>query len=118
MGSMTSGNKYKPDPYNTITRSDRNISVKGKYNVPDTGVSLVGDIGDVRMKNTRDLNVPQYDYKETIKDIMRAKPYSVGIEYAPNENRNINLRYDDQGNMYLRGEQKFAKGGLSYLMGF
>jgi hypothetical protein len=118
MGSMTSGNKYKPDPYNTITRSDRNISVKGKYNVPDTGVSLVGDIGDVRIKNTRDLNVPQYDYKETIKDIMRAKPYSVGIEYAPNENRNINLRYDDQGNIYLRGEQKFAKGGLSYLMGF
>ena len=58
------------------------------------------------------------DIKETIKDIMRAKPYSVGIEYAPNENRNINLRYDDQGNMYLRGEQKFAKGGLSYLMGF
>ena len=91
--------------------------VKGKYNVPDTGVSLVGDIGDVRMKNTRDLNVPQYDYKETIKDIMKAKPYSVGIEYAPNENRNINLRYDDQGNVTLRGEARFAKGGLGYLMG-
>jgi hypothetical protein len=116
-GLMTGGKSYQANPYNKITGSERNFSVRGKYNVPDTGVSLLGDIGDVRMRNTQNINAPQYNYKETIRDVMRAKPYSVGIEYAPNQNRNINLRYDDQGNVTLRGEYKFAKGGLGYLMG-
>jgi hypothetical protein len=117
-GLMTEGKNYQANPYNKISGSERNVSVRGKYNVPDTGVSILGDIGDVRMRTNQNINMPQYNYKETIKDVMKARPYSVGIEYAPNENRNINLRYDDQGNIYLRGEQKFAKGGLSYLMGF
>ena len=116
-GLMTGGKSYQANPYNKITGSERNISVRGKYNVPDTGVSIVGDIGDVRMRTNQNINVPQYNYKETIKDVMRDRPYSVGIEYAPNENKNINLRYDNQGNLSLRGEYKFAKGGLSYLMG-
>jgi len=42
---------------------------------------------------------------------MRLNPYSVGIEYAPDQNKNINLRYDDQGNVTLRGEARFADGG-------
>jgi hypothetical protein len=116
-GLMTGGKSYQANPYNKITGSERNISVRGKYNVPDTGVSIVGDIGDVRMRTNQNINVPQYNYKETIKDVMRDRPYSVGIEYAPNENKNINLRYDNQGNLSLRGEYKFAKGGLSYLIG-
>jgi hypothetical protein len=117
-GLMTGGKSYQANPYNKITGSERNISVSGKYNVPDTGVSIVGDIGDVRMKTNQNINVPQYNIKETIKDVIRDRPYSVGVEYVPNQNRNINLRYDNQGNILLRGEQKFAKGGLSYLMGF
>jgi hypothetical protein len=116
-GLMTGGKSYQANPYNKITGSERNISVRGKYNVPDTGISIVGDVGDMRMRNTQNINAPQYNYKETIRDVMRAKPYSVGVEYAPNQNRNINLRYDDQGNVTLRGEYKFAKGGLGYLMG-
>ena len=111
MGSMTSGNKYKPDPYNTITRSDRDFTVRGKYNVPNTGISLLGDIGDVRSRSRVNIDVPQYDYKETFKDVMRLNPYSVGIEYAPDKNKNINLKYDDQGNVTLRGEARFADGG-------
>jgi hypothetical protein len=117
-GLMVGGKSYQANPYNKITGSERNVSVRGKYNVPDTGVSIVGDIGDVRMKTNQNINAPQYNYKETIKDVMRANPYSVGIEYAPNQNRNINLRYNSDGSISLRGEQKFAKGGLSYLMGF
>jgi hypothetical protein len=116
-GLMTGGKSYQANPYNKITGSERNISVRGKYNVPDTGVSIVGDIGDVRMRTNQNINVPQYNIKETIKDVMKDRPYSVGIEYAPNENKNINLRYDNQGNLSLRGEYKFAKGGLGYLMG-
>ena len=116
MGAMRSG-KSTPDPYVKVNTADRNISVRGRYNVPDTGVSLVGDIGDIRMRNTQNINVPQYNYKESIRDVMRLNPYSVGIEYAPDQNRNINLRYDNQGNVSLRGEYKFAKGGLGYLMG-
>jgi hypothetical protein len=117
-GLMTGGKSYQTNPYNKITGSERNISVRGKYNIPNTGVSIAGDIGDVRMRTNQNINVPQYNIKETIKDVMRDRPYSVGVEYAPNENRNINLRYDNQGNVTLRGEAKFAKGGLSYLMGF
>jgi hypothetical protein len=117
-GLMTGGKSYQANPYNKITGSERNVSVLGKYNIPDTGVSIVGDIEDVRMRTNQNINVPQYNIKETIKDVIRDRPYSVGVEYVPNQNRNINLRYDNQGNLLLRGEQKFAKGGLSYLMGF
>ncbi len=113
---MSSG-KSTPDPYVKINTADRNFTVRGKYNVPDTGISLLGDIGDVRMKTNQNINVPQYNIKETIKDVMRANPYSVGIEYAPNQNKNISLRYDDQGNVTLRGGARFSKGGLGYLMG-
>jgi hypothetical protein len=116
-GLITGGKNYQSDPYTKLSGSERNISVRGKYNVPNTGVSLLGDIGDVRIKSDRDVNVPQYNYKESIRDILKANPYSVGIEYAPDQNKNINLRYDDQGNVMLRGEYKFAKGGLGYLVG-
>jgi hypothetical protein len=116
-GLITGGKNYQSNPYTKFSGSERNISVRGKYNVPNTGVSLLGDIGDVRIKSDRDVNVPQYNYKESIRDILKANPYSVGIEYAPDQNKNINLRYDDQGNVMLRGEYKFAKGGLGYLVG-
>jgi len=116
-GLITGGKSYQSDPYNKITGSERNLSVRGKYNVPDTGVSLTGDIGDIRTRNTQNINVPEFNYKEKIRDVFRVNPYSVGIEYAPDQNRNINLRYDDRGNVSLRGEYKFAKGGLGYLMG-
>ena len=116
-GLMTGGKNYQANPYNKISGSERNVSVRGKYNVPDTGVSVSGDIGDVRMRNTQNINAPQYNIKETIRDVIKERPYSVGVEYAPNENRNINLRYNSDGSISLRGEAKFAKGGLSYLMG-
>lgn len=116
MGAMRSG-KSTPDPYSKISTSDRNFTVRGKYNVPDTGISLTGDIGDIRSRSRLNIDVPQYDYKETFKDVMRLNPYSVGIEYAPDKNKNISLRYDDRGNVTLRGEARFAKGGLGYLMG-
>ena len=117
IGNIRSG-QSTPDPYVKINTADRDFTVRGKYNVPNTGISLLGDIGDVRMRTNQNINVPQYNIKETIKDVIRDRPYSVGVEYAPNENRNINLRYDNQGNVTLRGEARFAKGGLSYLMGF
>lgn len=116
MSAMSSG-KSTPNPYTKIDTANRNFTVRGKYNVPNTEVSLVGDIGDIRARSTQNINVPQYNYKESIKDVMRLNPYSVGIEYAPDRNKNINLRYDDRGNVSLRGEYKFAKGGLGYLVG-
>ncbi len=116
MGAMSSG-KSTPNPYVKINTANRDFTARGKYNVPDTGISLLGDIGDVRNRANVNINVPQYNYKENIKDVMRLNPYSVGIEYAPDQNRNINLRYDDQGNVTLRGEARFAKGGLGYLVG-
>jgi antitoxin component HigA of HigAB toxin-antitoxin module len=116
MGGMRSG-QSTPDPYVKINTADRNFTVRGKYNIPDTGISLLGDIGDIRSRSRVNIDVPQYDYKETFKDVMRLNPYSVGIEYAPDQNKNINLRYDDRGNVTLRGKARFAKGGLGYLMG-
>jgi hypothetical protein len=117
LGNRSSG-QSTPDPYVKINTADRDFTVRGKYNVPNTGISLLGDIGDIRSKSKVNIDVPQYNYKETFKDVMKVNPYSVGIEYAPDKNKNINLKYDDQGNVTLRGEARFAKGGLSYLMGF
>jgi hypothetical protein len=116
IGAMRSG-KSTPDPYVKINTADRDFTVRGKYNVPNTGISLLGDIGDIRSKSKVNIDDPRYNYKETIKDVMKLNPYSVGIEYAPDQNRNINLRYDNQGNVMLRGEARFAKGGLGYLVG-
>jgi hypothetical protein len=116
IGAMRSG-KSTPDPYVKINTADRDFTVRGKYNVPNTGISLLGDIGDIRSKSRVNIDDPRYNYKETIKDVIRLNPYSVGIEYAPDQNRNINLRYDNQGNVMLRGEARFAKGGLGYLVG-
>ena len=116
IGAMRSG-KSTPDPYVKINTADRDLTVRGKYNVPNTGISLLGDIGDIRSKSRVNIDDPRYNYKETIKDVMKLNPYSVGIEYAPDQNRNINLRYDNQGNVTLRGEARFAKGGLGYLVG-
>ncbi len=115
-GIMKSG-QFTPDPYVNVKTADRDFSVRGKYNVPNTKISLLGDIGDVRNRAKVDINVPEYNYRETIKDVMRANPYSVGVEYAPDQNKNMNLRYDDQGNVSLTGKYKFSKGGLGYLVG-
>lgn len=115
-GLMTEKN-YQPNPYNKISGSERNISVRGKYNVPDTGVSIYGDIGDARTRSTQNINAPEFNQKETIRDVFKANPFSIGIGYAPDENKNIDLTYDDRGNVMLRGKYKFAKGGLGYLMG-
>jgi len=65
-GLITGGKNYQADPYNKITGSERNISVRGKYNVPDTGVSIVGDIGDVRMRTNQNINAPQYNKVQNI----------------------------------------------------
>jgi hypothetical protein len=116
IGNMRSG-QSTPDPYVKINTADRDFTVRGKYNVPNTGISLLGDIGDIRSKSKVNIDAPQYNYKETFKDVMKVNPYSVGIEYSPDKNKNINLRYDDQGNLTLRGEARFAKGGLGYLVG-
>jgi len=116
IGNMRSGQSTS-DPYVKINTADRDFTVRGKYNVPNTGISLLGDIGDIRSKSKVNINMPQYNIKETINDVMKANPYSVGIEYAPDKNKNINLKYDDQGNLTLRGEARFAKGGLGYLVG-
>ena len=115
-GIMKSG-QSTPDPYVNVKTADRDFSVRGKYNVPNTKISLLGDIGDVRNRAKVDINAPEYNYRETIKDVMRANPYSVGVEYAPDQNKNMNLRYDDQGNVSLTGRYKFSKGGLGYLVG-
>ncbi len=115
-GIMKSG-QFTPHPYVNVETADRDFSVRGKYNVPNTKISLLGDIGDVRNRAKVDINAPEYNYRETIKDVMRANPYSVGVEYAPDQNKNMNLRYDDQGNVSLTGRYKFSKGGLGYLVG-
>jgi hypothetical protein len=85
---MRSG-QSTPDPYVKINTADRDFTVRGKYNVPNTGISLLGDIGDIRSKSKVNIDVPQYNYKETFKDVMKVNPYSVGIEYAPDKNKNI-----------------------------
>mgnify|MGYP003334234574 CR=1 FL=1 len=68
-------------------------------NVPESGIYLTGNVGDTRSTMTRDVNVPQYDIKETVRETIKDRPYSVGVGYSPDENKDINLTFDDKGNV-------------------
>ena len=140
-GRMTSGSNT-PDRYTKIKTDERDFSVRGKLNVPGTPLSLTGGIGDIRFKENVDFNVPEYNYKENIKNVMKVNPSSIGAEYklGPNslisgsrdsiDGRNtynlgykygpvsIDYRDSPQGkDVMAKFKTYFSQGGLGYLMG-
>lgn len=136
--------QYSPDEYQNISTMNRNLGVRGKLNIPDTGISLLGSMGDVRSSSKNKLNLPfnpmtgeAEPYSETMKDVYKESPYSIGAQYNPpgtdqlfsalyNKGGGYNLGYN-QGpinvsytsnpglgnNIMLRSQYNFADGGLA-----
>jgi len=140
-GRMVSGSS-NPNRYVKVKTDERDFSVRGKFNVPGTPLSLTGGIGDIRYKENVDINVPEYNYKENIRNVMKANPSSIGAEYklGPNslisgsrdsidgrDTYNLGYKYgpvsidyrdSPQGkDVMARLRMPFSKGGLGYLMG-
>ena len=87
--NITTG-KYSPDEYQNISTMNRNLGVRGKLNIPDTGISLLGSMGDVRSSSKNKLNLPfnpmtgeAESYSETMKNVYKDSPYSIGAQYTP-----------------------------------
>jgi hypothetical protein len=141
-GRMVSGSS-NPNRYAKVKTAERDFSVRGKYNVPETSLSIKGGIGDIRFRENVDINVPEYNYKENIRNVMRANPSSIGAEYklGPNslisgsrdstdgrDTYNLGYKYGpvsidyrdspEGKDIMARLRMPFAKGGLAYLMGF
>ena len=85
--NITTG-RYSPDEYQNVSTMNRNVGLRGKYNVPDSGIALLGSIGDVRSSSKNKLNLPfnpmtgeAEPYSETMKNVYKESPYSVGAQY-------------------------------------
>ena len=145
--NITTG-RYSPDEYQNVSTMNRNVGLRGKYNVPDSGIALLGSIGDVRSSSKNKLNLPfnpmtgeAESYSETMRDVYKESPYSVGAQYNPkgtdqlfsalyNKGGGYNLGYN-QGpvnvsytsnpglgnNVMLRGQYNFADGGVANFRG-
>ena len=141
--NITTG-QYSPDEYQNVSTMNRNVGVRGKLNIPDSGIALLGSIGDVRSSSKNKLNLPfnpmtgeAESYSETMRDVYKDSPYSVGAQYNPkgtdqlfsalyNKGGGYNLGYN-QGpvnvsytsnpglgnNVMLRGQYNFADGGVA-----
>jgi hypothetical protein len=69
---------------------NRNVGLRGRYDVPDSGIALLGSIGDVRSNQNVKTNLPfnpmtgeASPYSEIRKDVYKDSPYSVGAQYNP-----------------------------------
>jgi hypothetical protein len=136
-------NKNDPDPYTDVNTLRRELSIRGKYNVPGTPLSLTGGIGDIRDRANVTINDPEYNYYKKLKLVDRQNPYSIGAEYklGPDslisgsrdstdgrDTYNLGYKYGpvsidyrdspEGKDIMARLRMPFAKGGLAYLMGF
>ena len=87
--NMVTG-KFSPDEYQNISTMNRNLGLRGKLNIPDSGISLLGSIGDVRSSSQNKLNLPfnpmtgeAEPYSETMRNVYKDSPYSIGAQYNP-----------------------------------
>ena len=141
--NMSTG-KFSPDEYQNISTMNRNVGLRGKLNIPDSGIALLGSIGDVRSSSQNKLNLPfnpmtgeAEPYSETMKNVYKESPYSVGAQYNPqgtdemysalyNKGGGYNLGYNKGpvnvsytsnpglgNNVMLRGQYNFADGGVA-----
>ena len=127
--NITTG-RYSPDEYQNVSTMNRNVGLRGKYNVPDSGIALLGSIGDVRSSSKNKLNLPfnpmtgeAESYSETMRDVYKESPYSVGAQYNPkgtdqlfsalyNKGGGYNLGYN-QGPVNVSYTSNKTKSGIS-----
>jgi len=87
--NMVTG-KYSPNEYQDVSTMNRNLGLRGRYNIPNSGIALLGSIGDVRNNQNVRTDLPfnpmtgeASPYSEMRKDVYKDSPYSIGAQYNP-----------------------------------
>lgn len=105
--------KFSPNEYQNVSTMNRNVGLRGKYNVPDSGIALLGSIGDVRSNQNVKTNLPfnpmtgeASPYSEMRKDVYKDSPYSVGAQYSPKGTDEMYSALYNKGGGYNLGYNK------------
>lgn len=87
--NITTG-QYSPNEYQNISTMNRNLGLRGRFDIPNSGIALLGSMGDVRSSRQNKLNLPfnpmtgeAEPYSETMRDVYKESPYSIGAQYNP-----------------------------------
>jgi hypothetical protein len=110
--NMSTG-KYSPNQYQNVSTMNRNVGLRGRYDVPDSGIALLGSIGDVRSNQNVKTNLPfnpmtgeASPYSEMRKDVYKDSPYSVGAQYTPQGTEEMYSALYNKGGGYNLGYNK------------
>ena len=110
--NMSTG-KYSPNQYQNVSTMNRNVGLRGRYDVPDSGIALLGSIGDVRSNQNVKTNLPfnpmtgeASPYSEMRKDVYKDSPYSVGAQYSPKGTDEMYSALYNKGGGYNLGYNK------------
>ena len=110
--NMVTG-KFSPNEYQNVSTMNRNVGLRGKYNVPNSGIALLGSIGDVRSNQNVRTDLPfnpmtgeASPYSEMRKDVYKDSPYSVGAQYNPQGTDEMYSALYNKGGGYNLGYNK------------
>ena len=110
--NMSTG-KFSPNEYQNVSTMNRNVGLRGRYDVPDSGIALLGSIGDVRSSQNVKTNLPfnpmtgeASPYSEMRKDVYKDSPYSVGAQYTPQGTNEMYSALYNKGGGYNLGYNK------------
>ena len=110
--NMSTG-KFSPNEYQNVSTMNRNVGLRGRYDVPDSGIALLGSIGDVRSNQNVRTNLPfnpmtgeASPYSEIRKDVYKDSPYSVGAQYNPQGTDEMYSALYNKGGGYNLGYNK------------
>ena len=110
--NMSTG-KFSPNEYQNVSTMNRNVGLRGKYNIPDSGIALLGSIGDVRSNQKVKTDLPfnpmtgeASPYSEMRKDVYKDSPYSVGAQYNPQGTDEMYSALYNKGGGYNLGYNK------------
>ena len=105
--------KFSPNEYQNVSTMNRNVGLRGRYDVPDSGIALLGSIGDVRSNQNVKTNLPfnpmtgeASPYSEMTKDVYKDSPYSVGAQYTPQGTNEMYSALYNKGGGYNLGYNK------------
>jgi hypothetical protein len=110
--NMVTG-KFSPNEYQDVSTMNRNVGLRGRYNVPDSGIALLGSIGDVRTNQNVRTDLPfnpmtgeASPYSEIRKNVYKDSPYSVGAQYNPQGTDEMYSALYNKGGGYNLGYNK------------
>jgi len=110
--NMVTG-KFSPNEYQNVSTMNRNVGLRGRYDIPESGIALLGSIGDVRSNQNVKTNLPfnpitgeASPYSEMRKDVYKDSPYSIGAQYNPKGTDEMYSALYNKGGGYNLGYNK------------